>query len=130
MNEKDMSRYPLPKDATFLPEVQELKLGTWLPMKYDAEMTRHGVRWLRVYGGMGDRFDREDWVADLSVCISIHDYQWNGSSFGADHGTMDNACYEELRSGLRYAIQEKEKAEKRLGELNHTIDLLKAKVQL
>ncbi len=60
--------------------------GAWVEMTFDAEFFHRGIRWLRVKGGMGERGDREDWVADIpNVSISVHDYHWNGDSFGPNH---------------------------------------------
>lgn len=71
-------------------------------LEVDAELTRHGVRWLRVAGGFGGKGDREDWIVDASsVAVSVHDYNWNGERFGEDLGsTIEEAMDTTLRNEL------------------------------
>jgi len=78
------------------------KIAHWVEMAYDAKVRVHGLWWLRVKGGMGGQRDREDWVADIGVCISVHDYQYiKKKKFGIRfYGSIEKACLGEMRAAL------------------------------
>lgn len=98
--------YKLPDRAKLIEPITRV-IGRWVEMTFDAKTERCGVTWFRVKDGMGGRGDGEDWVADVpNVPICVHDYHWNGDSFGANHGTFDNACQQELIAGLQQARRE------------------------
>lgn len=94
----------LPKSARRLKPELVLTVGNWVEQTFDAEVWRYGVRWLRVKGGFGDgQYPREDWIAEIpAVAISVHDYHWNGDTFGDNYGTFDNACKQELKKELQF----------------------------
>jgi hypothetical protein len=102
--------FPLQKGAKMLPKPITKKVGAWGKMEFDAAIRVYGVRWLRVKDGLGGRGDREDWVADLpEVCVSVHDYHWNGDDFGANHGSFRGAIKAEMKSSLQHAIDQERK---------------------
>lgn len=100
-----------------LGQVRTVKVGTLVPQQVDATLDMFGVTWFRVHGGFGGRFDREDWIADLSVSVSVCDYNWNGEDFGESFGSFENACRMTLQQALRRARLEKAKAEARCTDL-------------
>lgn len=101
----------LPKGAILITPIT-FQIGQWVKIEYDAKLTRKNINWYRVRGGMSERNDREDWVADIpGYCVSVHDYHWNGHPFGENHGTFSNALKQELKRVLQYGpkdIKEKE----------------------
>lgn len=114
-----------PESFEVIPVV-ELTVGAWKPMRFDAQTERFSVRWLRVLGGMSGKNDREDWVADLpAVCVSVHDYHWNGDDFGPSYESFDNACRVELRNELVYATEQLERTRALAVELEKAIAILR-----
>lgn len=125
----------LPRGARLLKPMVTKEIGSWVRMTFDASVERYGVRWLRVYKGMGSDGRREDWVADIPCFgISVHDYHWNGDTFGADHGSFDNACLAELECGVRsarsIAAEQSEKATKLLKAANLLEELFNSKIKV
>lgn len=123
-----MNKQPkLQQGAELLPKIEEVQRGNWSLLKVDASIAIHGVVWLRVYGGFGGRFDREDWIADLpGVSISVCDYHWNGSDFGPSYPSFEDACRGQLESGLRHARTSKAEAESEVAVFSDTIARLEA----
>lgn len=116
---------PLPNGATLLPEVQTIQTGTWVPLRVDATVEVCGVTWMRVYGGFGDRFDREDWAAVLpGVSVSVCDYNWNGSDFGPSYNSFEDACRGQLEQGLRHAKLKQAEMESKLEDVRESVALL------
>lgn len=100
-------------------------MGSWVKMTFDAKVERCGIVWFRVKDGLGKRGDREDWVANIPhICVSVHDYQWNGDEFGANHGSFDNACIQELKSSLAGAIFRLKEQERGIANLRSAIQKL------
>ena len=115
----------LPKGARLLPQPVRKKVAGWTEMEYDAEVERLGLTWLRVRGGMGGREDREDWVAKTpALCISVHDYHWNGDDFGPDYGTFDNAIIEQVKRSRVIAAADLKKLRDNIRDLEKTITTL------
>lgn len=120
-----MKKFKLPRGAVAI-KPRRMKIAGWVKMVFDARVTRYGVVWFRVKDGMVNKGDREDWVANIPACsVSVHDYQWNGETFGVNYGSFDNACFQELKSGL-------ERTERLLAEnlqtracLTKTVSILK-----
>jgi hypothetical protein len=103
----------------------ELQLGTFVPLVYDAKLQRNTIMWYRVQNGFGSRGDREDWVADLPVSVSVSDYHWNGSDFGPSYGTFDNACLQVLRIELLdYLPQMIQRAKDKLSRLESASEII------
>lgn len=118
---------PLQKNAVLLPQVESVDIATFVPLKVDARVEVCGVTWLRVYGGFGGRFDREDWIAVLpAVAISVCDYYWNGSDFGPSYGSFENACRERLTQAVSFARSKKSKLESEIDKLIEAITLLES----
>ncbi len=116
----------LQKGAELLPKMQRIKLGQWPEMKYDAKLSFQGIVWYRVQGGMGERGDREDWVADIpGVCISIHDYYWNGSNFGPSYKSFEESMIGELKRGFRNHSHSVYQLRKKLSVAEESLALLK-----
>lgn len=116
---------PLQNGAVLLPEIQTIQTGNWVPQQVDASVEVCGVTWVRVYGGMGGRFDREDWVAVLpGISVSVHDYHWNGSDFGPSYGSFEDACREELKRSLYFAKERLIKEQNKIDTLKEGIVLL------
>lgn len=115
----------LPKGAKAITPPVKMKLDAWTEQEVDATVQRHGLTWYRVKGGMGGRGDREDWVADVpAVCISVHDYHYNGEDFGPNHGSFDNACLQEARKSLEHAKEEREENMVELKAINKALAIL------
>jgi len=117
-------RNELPEGAYLLSSLKTLSLGSFTPQIVDAAIEKYGVTWYRVKGGFGGRNDREDWIADLPISVSIHDYHWNGEDFGPDYGSFENAMYEELKKGLELAHLELQKAIEIQSSMDDAITLL------
>lgn len=114
----------LPNGGELIP-VTRVKTGTWREMAVDARVERNGICWYRVKGGMGERGDREDWIAAVpGIGISVHDYHYNGEDFGPNHGTFDNACLQEALKQLEYAKQTRAEKKAELANLESGISLL------
>jgi hypothetical protein len=97
-------RGDLPPGAEAITPI-ELHLGRGLPQTFDAKITLRGIAWYRVRSGFGGRGDREDWIADLAVSVSVSDYHWNGSDFGPDYGSFESACAAQAIRALQIAKQ-------------------------
>lgn len=112
-----MAEFKLQEGATAIEPV-EIETGGWVPTVVDAKLTRNGIDWYRVKDGMGGRGDREDWIADVpEVCISVHDYHWNGSSFSFNYGTFENALDQSVARILPHIAEKIAEAQKRLIDL-------------
>lgn len=78
------------------------KIGGLVEMKFDRELFRRGIRWLRVKDGMCGRGDREDWVADVEgLTVSVHDYQWKPPYFGlTTYKSIREAMDDQMKRGI------------------------------
>lgn len=119
----------LPKYAKAIEPVSK-KLGGYVAMEYDAKLTRRGVDWYRCKDGMGQRGDREDWVADLPGCsVSVNDYNWNGKDFGPSFKSFEDALDGMLKMALHHhEVSTQEKREK-LAVAEATLERLTAAVE-
>lgn len=94
------------------------KVGGWVEMDFDRCLTRNGVRWLRVKDGMGGNGSREDWVADLPLTVSVHDYQWKPPYFGFDrYRSMGHAMDAQLQRGIDRLEERAVELENKLAEV-------------
>lgn len=111
----------LPKGGKLLKPLKA-KIGGWVEMEFDAEVQVSGVRWLRVKGGMGERGDREDWVADAPLAASTHDYQWRKPYWGSvRYASFEQGCRAEFASSLERLQRERTELESRLAIIRETI---------
>ena len=76
------------------------KIGTWIEMDYDDEVTFGGVVWRRAQGGFGEDNKREDWVADIEG-VSIHVARWlDESTWGVTSGNRLDTREDAMRAAL------------------------------
>jgi len=125
MKKKPKPNKVLPKGA-FLIKPVRLVLGDWSPLVFDAKVVRAGITWYRVKGGLseGDN-SREDWLADVpKICISVHDYHWNGDTFGPQHGSFDKAVKAESKAALRNSKERLAEKQELVLELKNSIAVL------
>lgn len=103
------------------------KIGHWVEMVFDAEVTMHGgMRWLRVRGGFGQRGDREDWVADFPANISVSDCEWREPRWGPRHyNSFEEATLSEMKIALVELQKEAKEAAQRSLNLQRAVDSLK-----
>lgn len=118
-----MKKPQKPTGITIIKPIKK-KIASWIPQTFDASAERCGIVWLRVKDGMSGRGDREDWVADVPYPVSVHDYHWNGDSFGKSYGSFDNACFQELKIALLHARAERIRTEQTLAELKSAVFIL------
>lgn len=111
----------LPAGAEMLPKPIRKKFGDWVEMVFDAKISRYGITWYRVKGGMGGDNSREDWVADLPFCASVHDYHWNGDSFGASYGSFEASLDAQMRQSRKYAAYQLRELEKEVATLGKAL---------
>ena len=118
----------LPEGAKKLKPTLRLKIAGWVEQEFDAEVTRGGIRWLRVKDGLGGYKDREDWIADIpELCVAVHDYNWTDTGFGKNYGSFDKAIKGILEKTLSMADERYAEALKRVSRLKDAIsDLGKA----
>lgn len=114
-------RNELPPGATLIDPPIQVKPATWIEQTVDASIVKNGVTWYRVKGGFGNRGNREDWIADLPVSVSVHDYHWNGEDFGPSYETFDNACVEELKRALEHTKFLKAEAQQKVTEAQQKV---------
>ncbi len=127
-HEKSKPNTVLPKGGKLIKPLRK-KIGTWVEMEFDATCRRNGLTWFRVKNGMGERGDREDWVADVpGVSISVHDYHYNGEDFGPSYGSFDNACLQESIRALHFAREELAKKRAALASLENGIKVIESHV--
>ncbi len=104
------------------------RIGTWAEMKFDAELIHRGIRWLRVKGGFGGRGDREDWVADIGVSISVSDYHFTKEKYCGfkEHqsDTIFGAMDIQIVEAKKNSDHTKKKQQEDLQELIAAIDQL------
>lgn len=119
----------LPKGARNINPVKR-SLGSWVEMIFDAELIHRGILWLRVKDGFGGRGDREDWVAELSVSVSVSDYHFVKEKYWGfkEHqsstifGAMDIQIMH-AKNTSEYSRKEKQDELKRLSETIERLDL-------
>ena len=106
------------------------KLGGWNALTVDARLVWRGITWYRVKGGFSSTGDREDWVADVGgTCVSVSSYHWNGESFGANHGSFDNAMLQESKLAASHAQYHIAKLEADLASKKKGLALLKKSIK-
>lgn len=111
----------LPKGGNPLKPFRK-QVGGWNELEFDAEVYVAGIRWLRVKGGMGERGDREDWVADVPCTASVHDYQWREPRWGfTSYETFEQACQTELKSSLERLRDSSAELESKLNATRQTL---------
>ncbi len=112
----------LPPTAELI-KVVSLKLGGWKEHKFDAKLVYKGVTWYRCHRGMGGEGRREDWCADVpSIGVSVHDYHWNGNTFGFfDYGSIEAAMDGELKRGITTARRRALEAQESLAALEDAV---------
>ena len=95
-----------PRDAK--PISRKASIAGWAEMEFDASVVRHGITWLHVKNGMGGGGDREDWVADLpGITLSVHDYNWDGQSFGVKMGkTFNKVVIRAMEDHTGYTLEQ------------------------
>lgn len=113
----------LPRGGKLLKPFKK-QIGGWVAMEFDAEVQVSGVRWLRVMGGMGDKpdNDREDWVADVPLTASVHDYQWREPFWGSvRYATFEQGCRDQFKYALERLQAESTELESKLASIRKTV---------
>jgi hypothetical protein len=108
----------LPAGGRLFKKTIKRVIATWVEQEFDAEVYRFGIRWLRVKEGMGGKGNREDWVADLPVNASVHDYNWRSAWPGwLNHGSIDKAIVAEMKEVKAQTLEDEESTVKKLARL-------------
>lgn len=120
----------LPKGARLMKPAR-LSLGGWSKLTYDAKVLRSGITWYRVKGGLAEEDNsREDWIADTpEICVSVHDYQWNGDSFGTNYGSFDKAVRGEAKRFLAFGKHRLEELQQKIAGLKTGIAILEGSIR-
>lgn len=99
------------------------KIGGWVEMDFDRELTHRSVRWLRVKGGFGARGDREDWVADVDeLTVAVADSSWRPPYFGFHrYPSMRAAMDDQLRRGIAQLEEQAQEMAARLDRVRSSL---------
>jgi hypothetical protein len=128
MKKKFIPNAALPKGATMLKRVQELKIGAYYPQKFDARVDLFGVRFYRVHKGWNQEERSEVWIADTPIGLCISEYEWNdsGSIFPKKADTFVGAVKIAIECARNNAVHRMEEFTAKAQEMAQCVEKLNA----